>query len=177
MGVWAALERFLALVGAARIRFGYASRVPAGHLGASWRPLELSLAESCGQHGSKLAPKMEPKSLTKIIQNSCLHTKHAFWCFESRNISKSDPKLSRKEDPKSTKKHWKFNFGPSRAPPCTSVTHLIVKGYQNGAQGPQNGAKMVPRRTWNGDEVNRRTAKGPAAGAKPSDIKDWGPKI
>ena len=46
-----------------------AYRVRAGHLGASWRPLGPSWAEKGGQHGSKLAPKTEPKSIKNRSQN------------------------------------------------------------------------------------------------------------
>ena len=41
-----------------------------------------------------------------------------------------------KGDPKSFKNRWKSSLGPSRVPLCASVTHLIAKWCQNGAQGP-----------------------------------------
>ena len=38
-------------------------------LEGSWRPLGRSLAENGGQHGSKLAPETEPKSIKNRSQN------------------------------------------------------------------------------------------------------------
>ena len=76
--------------------------------------------------------------LSTNLQKSCLQSKHLFWCFKWREISKSDPTWSPKGDPESTKNpFWDL--------PGSLCVHLWPTWLQNGAKIVPKDLQMVPK--------------------------------
>ena len=82
-------------------------------------------------------------------QESWLQSKHAFWCFKSDKIWKSDPTMIPKWHPKFMKNRYKFTRGHSRAllsePWHQIIIKLMPKWYPRTPKCSQNALPRLLR--------------------------------
>ena len=73
---------------------------------------------------------------SKIVENHVCNPNMSFGASNDRKYQKMTQNGVQRGTQNVLKNHWKSILGPSRVHLCASVTHLIAKWCQNGAQGP-----------------------------------------
>ena len=93
----------------------------------------------------RLGHQNSAKFPIKSHEESCLQSKHAFWCLKSHKLWKSDSKVIPTGDPEIIKNRWKSVLGHSRtvlsAPLHPLVTKMVPKWYPKTPKCVQNGVQ------------------------------------